>query len=226
VSKLRCVNTPDIGRVTRPVVIVGCGGHAIVLIEALRRSGADIVAAIDHDSAKHGQDICGVRVAGGDEALLGHHAGSIYLVNAVGSVGVPRARKAVFERLKQAGYEFATVVHPGAIVASDALLGEGVQIMAGAVVQPRCAIGANTIVNTRAAIDHDGRIGAHVHVAPGATVCGDVAIGDECHIGAGATLIQGIRLTAGCTVGAGAVVLRDIDEPGTFCGVPAKRRPA
>ena len=219
------MTTRDIGRVTRPVVIVGCGGHAIVLIEALRRSGADIVAAVDHDSAKHGQDIAGVRIAGGDEALLAHDAGRIYLVNAVGSVGVPRARKAVFERLKQAGYEFATVVHPGAIVASDAVLGEGVQIMAGAVVQPRCAIGANTIVNTRAAVDHDGRIGAHVHIAPGATVCGDVTIGEACHIGAGATLVQGVSVTAGCIVGAGAVVLRSIDEPGTFCGVPARRRP-
>jgi UDP-perosamine 4-acetyltransferase len=210
---------------SRPIIVVGCGGHAVVLIEALRASGADILAAADNDKAKLGTSIAGIRIFGGDEAVLREHpAATVRLVNGVGSTGNPEVRRALFERFKRAGYDFATIVHPSAVIASDAELAEGVQIMAGAVIQPRCRIGANSIINTRAGIDHDARIGEHVHVAPGATVCGDVTLGAACHVGAGATVIQGVRLAPGCIVGAGAVVLGSFEEPAILCGVPATPR--
>ena len=196
----------------------------MVLIEALRAGGAEVLAAADSDPAKAGTSIAGIRISGGDEAVLEHDPSAVLLVNAVGSTGNPEIRKALFERFRLAGYDFATVVHPSAVIATDVELGEGAQIMAGVVIQPRCRIGANTIVNTRAGVDHDARIGEHVHIAPGATLCGDVKLGDGCHVGPGATLIQGVRLAAGCIVGAGAVVISDFEQPAVLCGVPAKPR--
>lgn len=209
---------------TRPIIIVGCGGHAIVLLAALRANGADVIAAADNDVAKAGGSIDGVEIIGGDEAVSKHDPSRVLLVNGVGSTGNPQMRQALFERFKSAGYDFATVVHPSAVIASDVELAEGVAVMAGAVIQPRCRIGANSIVNTRAGIDHDGLIGRHVHIAPGATICGDVTLGDGCHVGAGATVIQGVRLAAGCIVGAGAVVISNYEQPAILCGVPARPR--
>ena len=34
-----------------------------------------------------------------------------------------------------------------------------------------------------------------------------------------------ITICGGCMIGAGAVVVRDIEEPGTYVGVPARRLP-
>ncbi len=212
------------GNKTRPIIVVGCGGHAVVLLDALRASGADVSAAADNDLSKAGTRIAGIQIVGGDAAIFEHDPSAVLLLNGVGSTGNPQIRQALFERFKTAGYEFATVVHPSAVIAGDVELAEGVQIMAGAVIQPRCRIGANSIVNTRAGIDHDGWIGRDVHVAPGATVCGDVTLGDGCHIGAGATVIQGVRLTAGCIVGAGAVVVDSFEQAAVLCGVPARPR--
>jgi len=209
----------------RPVLLVGCGGHATVLIETLRTSGAHVLAAVDNDLSKTGTTIAGVRIIGSDDVVFQHEPGGVLLVNGVGSVGRPVARKAVFDRFRKAGYNFATVVHPSAVIAADVELAEGAQVMAGVVIQPRSSVGMDTIVNTRAGIDHDGCIGAHVHIAPGATLCGNVTVGDECHIGAGATLIHGVQVAPHCVVGAGAVVLRPIASAGTYCGVPAKQRP-
>jgi UDP-perosamine 4-acetyltransferase len=36
-------------------------------------------------------------------------------------------------------------------------------------------------------------------------------------------VIHGVRIAAGCLVGAGAVVTKDLTEPGTYVGTPAKR---
>jgi len=205
-----------------PVLIVGGGGHAKVLIDILRLCSTKILGILDADPKKIGARILGVSVIGGDEAFAAYRPEDILLVNALGSVGLPEARKTLFERLKKKGFRFATVIHPSAILASDAVLGEGAQIMAGAVVQAGTRLGANTIVNTRASVDHDCNIGDHVHIAPGATLSGDVHIDNCTHIGTGATIIQGIAIGKNCVVGAGAVVLHNVADKSQVMGIPAK----
>ena len=64
-------------------------------------------------------------------------------------------------------------------------------------------------------IGNDVFIGANVTLLDGGTS------GDGAVIGAGAVVSNNVNICGGCTVGAGAVVIRDIDEPGTYVGVPA-----
>ena len=149
--------------------------------------------------------------------------GELRLVNAIGSVGRPDARKRVYESFKAQGYSFATVIHPSAVIASDARLGEGAQVMAGAVIQPSCSIGENTIVNTRASVDHDCELGDYVHIGPGATLAGSVTVGDCTLIGVGASVIPGLIIGAESIVGAGAVIIRDVPSNTTVVGNPARR---
>jgi sugar O-acyltransferase (sialic acid O-acetyltransferase NeuD family) len=206
-----------------PVIILGGGGHAKVLIEALKISNITILGITDSDPAKHNTLVMGIPVLGDDDAVTHHLPGNIRLVNGMGSVTVPRAKTALFERFKSQGYVFITVIHPSAVIASDVTLGEGAQIMAGAVIQPGSTIGMNTIVNTKASVDHDCHIGKHVHISPGVTLSGDVRIGDEVHIGTGATVIQGIRIGRSSLIGAGSVVVTDVPENTQYAGVPARQ---
>ncbi len=205
-----------------PVIILGAGGHAKVLIEALLKSGNLIAGIVDPDPKLAGVEILGVPVLGGDDVVNEFPPSEIQLVNGLGSVGLPFKRQQIFERFKGMGYKFATVVHPSAVVASDVELGEGAQVMAGAVIQPGCCIGINCIINTRASVDHDCIIGDHVHIAPGVTMSGIIKIGSDSHIGTGATLIQGISIGIGCLIAAGAVVIKDIADGAMVRGVPAR----
>lgn len=207
---------------SEPVLLVGGGGHAKVLVEALLAGDAVIAGIVDADPARQGKDVLGVPVIGGDEVAGEYPAGEIRLVNAVGSTGLPVVRRGIFERFAARGFRFASVAHPSAVIASDVELGEGAQVMAGAVIQPGCRIGANTIINTRASVDHDCVIGDHAHIAPGVTLSGGVTVGEGCHIGTGATVIQGITIGEGSVVGAGAVVTKDVAAGVTVVGVPAK----
>lgn len=206
-----------------PIIILGGGGHAKVLIEAIRLCSMSVIGIIEADSAKNEIDVFGVRVIGGDESISGYDPKAVRLVNAVGSVGRPVSRIAVFEKFKEKGFMFATVIHPSATMASDVVLGEGAQIMAGVVIQPGVTIGANAIVNTGALIDHDCMIGDHVHLGPGVTLSGGVRVADSVHIGTGATLIQGVTIGLNSVVGAGSVVIHAVPDNVEVAGVPAKK---
>jgi UDP-perosamine 4-acetyltransferase len=208
------------------VILIGAGGHAKVLIEALEASGVEILALADADRARWGAKLLERRIEGGDDWLLKQPAASIRLVNAVGSVDRESLarRRAVFEKFRAAGYRFAQVVHPSAVVSRRAALGEGAQVMAGAVIQADAQVGANGLINTRASVDHDCQIGAHVHIAPGAILSGGVTIGDGVHVGAGAVLKQGVKVGDAALIGAGAIVLRDVSPRATITAAKGETR--
>lgn len=205
-----------------PVIVLGAGGHAKVLIEALLASSAVITGIVDPDQTLLGTKLFGVPVLGGDEVLSEFPSSEVLLVNGLGSIGLPIRRRKLFEKFINLGYNFSTVVHPSAIVASDVTLCDGSQIMAGVVIQPGTRIGSNVLINTMASVDHDCFIGDHTHVAPGVTLSGSITVGALSHIGTGATVIQGICIGEGSLVGAGALVLRDLPSGATAVGVPAR----
>lgn len=208
---------------TLPVLIIGAGGHAGVVLDVLLSLGERVIGFADRDSALVGKVVQGLPVVGDDDAVLQRHQpGEVVLANGIGGTRDTAARRAAYERYAARGYRFLTLVHPSAVVSPRAAADTGAQVMAGSVLQPGALIGANTLVNTRASVDHDCRIGAHVHIAPGAVLSGGVIVDEGAHLGAGCVVLQGVRIGAGALVAAGAVVLRDVPPDGRVAGVPAK----
>lgn len=205
-----------------PIIILGAGGHAKVLIEGLLTSSAVIKGAIDSNPMLAGMAVHGIPILGDDDEVLKYPKDTVLLVNVLGSVASPNGRRELFKKFKSKGYNFATVIHPSTVVSSYVIMGEGSQVMAGVVIQPGCRIGNNSIINTKASIDHDCQIGDHVHIAPGATLSGGVSVGNGSHIGAGVTIIQEVKIGQHCIVGAGSVVVKDVPDGKTVYGVPAK----
>ncbi|WP_395022105.1 acetyltransferase [Dongia sp.] len=195
---------------TKPVVILGGGGHARVVIDALRCAGHVIAGVIDPKPEVAQTLPQGVAWLGKD--LSQAKPGEVQLAIGVGSldVGAKNPRPRLFQEAKAGGFQILSFRHPSAIVAGDVSLGEGAQIMAGAILQPGLRTGVNCIVNTGAKLDHDCRIGDHVHLAPGVVLSGTVEVGDGAHLGTGAIVIQNIKIGAEAMIAAGAVVTRDV----------------
>ncbi|MBS4069005.1 MAG: acetyltransferase [Sulfurimonas sp.] len=204
-----------------PVILIGAGGHAKVLIDTLLTLSAVIEGIVDADPLLVGTRVLGVPVLGGDELVNAFAPADCVLVNAIGSVGSTLLRADLFYRFRSLGYHFLTIIHPSATISSDAIVDEGSQVMAGAIIQPGSCIGMNSIVNTKVSIDHDCIIGANVHLAPGVTLSGGVRIGNGVHVGTGAIVIQGVEIGRNSVIGAGSVVLRDVPDEVTVYGVPA-----
>jgi len=205
----------------KPYIIIGNGGHAKVLIDTLLLLGEEILGILDEDKSSHGGKTLGVKILGGDDILVNYPANEIFLVNGLGGTTTTSLRKSLYKKMKNKGYEFPSVVHPSAVVSSNASIAKGVQVMAGALVQAGCFIDENSIINTSASIDHDCSIGSHVHIAPGVVLSGDVTVCDNSHIGTGASIIQGITIANDVLVAAGAVVLANIEAGLKVKGIPA-----
>jgi sugar O-acyltransferase (sialic acid O-acetyltransferase NeuD family) len=207
---------------SKPVIILGAGGHARVLIDALQQSGTEIMGVTDPDKTLWGQIFMEAEVLGPDEKILDIHPERVLLVNALGSTKTTKARQALFETWQRNGYSFASVIHPKAVVAPSVSLAEGVQILAGAIINPSTKVGVNSIVNTGAVLEHDCIVSHHVHIAPGVRIAGNVTIGQGTHVGIGSTILQGLEIGENCLVAAGAVVIRSVPDNALVMGVPAK----
>jgi sugar O-acyltransferase (sialic acid O-acetyltransferase NeuD family) len=203
-------------------IMIGTGEHARVVADAMRAGGLVLSAVASPDAAVLAGPLTGLPHIGSDEEVLAMEANGVLLVNGIGSIARPTVRRTAYEKFRAAGFRFASVVHPSAVIGSYVEIESGAQVMAGAVVQTGAQIGADAIINTSAAIDHDCRIGEHVHIAPGACLSGNVSVGNSSHVGIGASVIQGKTIGADVIVAAGAVVIADIPDGMTVAGVPAR----
>jgi sugar O-acyltransferase (sialic acid O-acetyltransferase NeuD family) len=208
------------GNSGRRIVILGAGGHARVVLAALRACGEIVHGCLARDRPD-GSWPGDVPWLGTDDMLNGLSRSNVLLANGIGSVADCGPRRAVFETAQAAGFRFLTLRHPRVIIENDVVLSEGAQVMAGAILQTGVRIGANAVVNTGVVVDHDSVIGDHAHLASGSRLSGGVTVGPSAHIGAGATVIQGIVIGSGAVVGAGAVVLSDVAAKARVAGVPA-----
>jgi sugar O-acyltransferase (sialic acid O-acetyltransferase NeuD family) len=206
---------------TMTVVIIGSGGHAAVVADAMLAAGRQVLGFTDSDANRHGAQVCGLPVLGDDGVLAQHHPTQVQLANGIGGTRGEALRARVQGALEARGWQFTQVRHPSAVVSPFAEVAGSAQLMARAVVQPRAVVGEGCIINTGAVIEHDVRLGAFVHVACGAVLCGEVQVGSHSHIGAAAVVRQGVVLGAHTVVGAGAAVVRPSVGGMTLVGVPA-----
>jgi sugar O-acyltransferase (sialic acid O-acetyltransferase NeuD family) len=179
------------------VVLVGAGGHAKGVAEALSLAGHPVGVYVDPKrvewlDADHRTDDGAVAPSDGAVALG---------LGGVTPESLER-RLALLDRYLARGFAAPPVVHPTAVVSASAKLAAGAIVLARAVVQPGADIGRGALVNTGAIVEHDSVVGEGSHVAPGAIVLGGVAIGACCMIGAGAVVLPGADVPAMVTVAA------------------------
>ena len=72
-------------------------------------------------------------------------------------------------------------------------------------------------------IGHGAFIGYQTILAPGVLVGGSVQIGRHCFLAQGANIRDNVTIGNRIKIGMGAVVTKNLDEPGTYFGVPARR---
>jgi len=190
----------------KPVIVIGGGGHARVLLDLLKLKSIPVVGVSDPNLSEGNLKPYHTTNIIRDENILDFNRDEVELVNGIGSIKVEGKRRLVYERFKAAGFSFPSLIHPSIVMAEDIEIGEGTQVMAGAVLQTGSVIGENTIVNTRASIDHDCRIGSHVHLAPGVTLSGGVCVGSGSHVGTGTVVTQGVYIPENSFIKAGSIV--------------------
>lgn len=206
------------------VVIWGGTGQATVVRPIIEEQGSRVVVVID-DTLDLLSPFSDVPIYCGMEGLLSwlgkkNPSGIGFCV----AIGNPygRVRMKLHDSLSDTGFVPISVVHPSAIIASNARIGKGAQIMAGAIIQPEVTIGKQCIINTNASVDHECILEDGVEISPGATLCGAIRVEINAWVGAGAVVLPRLTIGADALVGAGAVVTKSVEPGVRVVGVPAR----
>ncbi len=203
------------------VIVVGAGGHCRVALSILRNDARFEVAGIaDRDAASLGEEISGSTVRYTWDDFEGIYRSGIR--HAVIAVGDNAERRILYSRLTETGFEVPTIVHPTALVESDAEVDRGCVICMGAKIGPMVSVGENCVVYTGTILDHETRLGRDVFIAPGCTIAGRVTVGDRSFIGLGSTVKEKVTIGTDVVVGAGSVVVGDVPDGCVVAGVPAR----
>lgn len=195
---------------SKPVIVIGGGGHALATVDILRQLEIEILAIVSKDPVRKCTLFDDIDILHNDSAVLEFSSADISLVNGIGSMPGTRVRATLFDYYKKLNFEFLSVISPFSMVSSHARVLEGAHVFHGAIVNTGATIGDNSIVNSGAIVEHDCDIGKNNHIAPGASLSGSVTTGEFVHIGTGASVIQGIKIGQNSTVGAGATLTRDL----------------
>lgn len=204
------------------LIILGCGGHA--------RSVADI--AVMNDS-KVDISFYDVNAHENEQIFVGEGWYNVYPlneetkfhnVNLFIAIGNNLERRTYVERyLENTDLKAISIISNNAYVSKSAEIEIGTFVGEKTHIGPEAFVGSYSILNTNAVIEHEVSIGSFCHISVNATVCGRCKIGNNVFIGAGAVVKDYINICDDVIVGAGAVVCKDIDEPGTYVGCPAKK---
>lgn len=119
------------------------------------------------------------------------------------------ARKRAFDRVRAAGYRFATLVSPQAIVSREASVLEGAIVMAGAVIDVGATVEAGAFIDIGVNVCENVRIGTASYVSAGAAVGGRCQIGAANFLGLNAVVVDGVSTGDFVRIQAGALLHRD-----------------
>lgn len=196
------------------LVIVGAGGHGKVIADIALKNGYKDIYFVDDNAKNNVMEFSIIGTLADIESL---NDGKTDFVIGIGNNTV---RKEIAEKYQ---VNWVSLVHPSAQIAFNASVGKGTVVMANAVVNVSATVGQHCIVNTGAIVEHDNVIGNYVHLSPNATLGGTVLVGALTHIGIGATVSNNVRICENSIVGAGAVAVKNIEQSGTYIGIPAQR---
>ncbi|MFH0725709.1 MAG: acetyltransferase [Pseudomonadota bacterium] len=136
--------------------------------------------------------------------------------------GNTREKLRICRSLKARGGQFATFIHPTAVIGKNCSIGEGSILCPGAVVTSNVRIGSFVTLNVFATVGHDAVIGDGSTLSGHCDVTGFAFLGEGVFMGSHAAVLPGAVVGDYAVIGAGSVVLKKAAAKTTVFGVPAR----
>lgn len=209
----------------KDLIIIGAGDFGREVTWAVERLNRitptwNLLGFVDDGQFAPNEMVDGYPVLGNTDWLT-RYPGEVFITCSIGAGAV---RKKVVERaLANPRVRLGTIIDPDAIIGRNAVVEDGCVVCAGTILTINAHLGRSCIVNLNCTVGHDTVLEEFCTVHPGSNLSGKVRIGRCTDIGTGTKIIQGHSVCAGAIVGAGSVIVRDIEEPGTYVGVPVRK---
>lgn len=204
------------------VILVGGGAFGRELISwaehGALEGGAQITAFLDDRADALADFGYGLTHLGSIDDFQPHDGDLLVM-----AVGDPAHKRRIAQLLKGRGAHFARLVHPSAVVARTARLGEGVVLCPQAVVSANACIGDFVAINSFSGVGHDVALGAYSTLSAQVDLTGWVTVGEGCFFGSGARVAPKVAIGAGARIGAGSTVLRKVPDGAVMYTPPARK---
>ena len=120
--------------------------------------------------------------------------------------------------------KYFTFIHPSVHIMDDNIeIGHGSFIGANSILTTNIKLGNHTLLNRGNHIGHDSVAGNFFSMMPCAVIGGNVTLGDNVYLGSCSNVREKINVNSNVVIGMNAAVVKDIEESGTYIGVPAKK---
>lgn len=205
----------------KKLIIVGAGGLGREVLQLAKDINGqeetfEIMGFIDDNSmALQGKD-CSHRIIGSVESWL--PAKDELFVLAIAN---PQLKQNLAEKLKAKDAQFASLIHPTAIISSHTKLGMGLIVYPYARINVNCRVG-DFVTLLSSPIGHDSIIGDYCTITTNCTITGDVSLGKRVFVGSGSTIIPHINIGDDVYIGAGSVVINHLKSGMKVLGNPAR----
>jgi hypothetical protein len=175
------------------LLIYGSKTFAATVSELAVDCGHEPVGLIDDFSAEAG-------ALGTFEDVCQTHPPQLFgIALAIGYTDIP-ARWRAWKKVRAAGYDAPTLIHPRAYVAKTARIGQGSIVMAGAIIDVRAELGEVVVAWPGVCVNHNAQVGSNTFLSPNSTLLGFSSIGPNSFVGAGSVVVEHTTLPAGSFV--------------------------
>lgn len=204
---------------SKPLIIIGSGGHASILYDILKTQNKNVIGVVDSNPKTNNIVLGDLKLLGDDEAIKSFNPLDIKLVNGIGINPGNQNKENLEKEFIELGYTFATVIHPTSIIGSNVIIKNGAQVLAGSVININSYIGKGCIINTGSIIEHDCKIGDFNNISPGVVLCGNVNTGKNVYIGAGTVITQNIKIGENVVISSGSNIYKDVKSNSKIYGL-------
>lgn len=214
----------------QPLVLVGAGGTAsdvLSLIDALNLAEPnpryEVLGLLD-DAAGRGHQVQGHPVLGklSDGPALQQETPSLRFVDCLGSPSSHTKRASILTLNGLAPDQFASLIHPAAVCASDVQMGPGCLVFANVTILSGVTLGGHVTILSNCVLNHGVTVEDFSILASNVCLSGEVQLGHSVYIGCGANVKERVSIGAGALVGLGSAVICDVGSGEIVAGVPAK----
>jgi carbonic anhydrase/acetyltransferase-like protein (isoleucine patch superfamily) len=122
-------------------------------------------------------------------------------------------RKSCIEALsKYKEFKATTIIHPSAVIAKSAKIGQGCLVMANVTISTNAVLKDHCVINYNASVGHDSVLAGNNFVQPGARVSGNCRIGEGTLIGSNSFVYQNVKIGNEVLVDAMTYIHEDVAD--------------
>ncbi len=205
----------------KKIIIVGAGGLGREVLQLVKDINAHTASFTikgfidDNANALHGKE-CSHDIIGSIESWV-PAPDEVFVV----AIANPKEKQMLAEKLKSRGAQFASLIHPTAIISAHTKLGMGLIVYPYARINVNCTVG-DFVTLLSSPIGHDSIIGNYCTITTNCTITGDVSLGMRVFVGSGSTIIPHISIGDDAYIGAGSVVINHLKPGMKVMGNPAR----